>query len=76
MLEVSRRGHLDDLEIRVEMKPEFAGVPEPVRQAAAWELQHHIKSYIGINTQVTIVETGRIERSSGKIRRVVDRREA
>jgi phenylacetate-CoA ligase len=73
-LEVSRRGHMDDLAVRVEMKPEHAGAPEAVRQAAAWELQHHIKSYIGINTKVDVVEQNAIERSAGKARRVIDKR--
>jgi phenylacetate-CoA ligase len=73
-LEVSRRGHMDDLAVRVEMKPEHAGAPDALRQAAAWELQHHIKSYIGITTKVEVVDQGCIERSVGKARRVVDKR--
>jgi phenylacetate-CoA ligase len=73
-LEVSRRGHMDDLAIRVEMKPEHSGAPDAIRQAAAWELQHHVKSYIGITTKVDVVEQGAIERSSGKAKRVIDKR--
>ncbi len=73
-LEVSRRGHMDDLAVRVEMKPEHAGAPDAVRQAAAWELQHHIKSYIGITTKIEVVELGAIERSAGKAKRVIDKR--
>jgi len=74
VLEVSRRGHMDDLAVKVEIKPEFAGEPQLVRQAAAWELQHHIKSYIGINPQVDVVDVDTIERSAGKARRVIDLR--
>jgi phenylacetate-CoA ligase len=74
VLEVSRRGHMDDLAVKVEIKPEFAAAPEAVRQAAAWELQHHIKSYIGINTKVEVADVGAIERSTGKAKRVVDLR--
>ncbi|MDD5250085.1 MAG: phenylacetate--CoA ligase [Rhodocyclaceae bacterium] len=73
-LEVTRRGHLDDLAVRVELKPEHAGAPDAVRQAAAWELQHHIKSYIGISTKIEVVEQGGIERSAGKAKRVIDKR--
>ncbi len=72
LLELSRRGHLDDLTIRVEIKPEAAS--EADKQAAAHELQHHIKSYIGINTLIEIVAPGHIERSVGKARRVIDKR--
>ncbi len=40
--------------------------------AAARDLQHHIKSTIGITTQVTVTPPGTIERSLGKAKRVVD----
>jgi len=75
-LEVTRRGHMDDLAVRVELKPEHAAAPTAVREAAAWELQHHIKSYIGINTRIEVVEQGGIERSAGKAKRVIDKRPA
>ncbi|MBU0751972.1 MAG: phenylacetate--CoA ligase [Gammaproteobacteria bacterium] len=74
VLEVSRRGHMDDLAVKVEIRPEFAAAPATEREAAARELQHHIKSYIGINTRVEVAEVGAIERSTGKARRVIDLR--
>ena len=72
VLEVSRRGHMDDLSVKVEMKPEVAS--EADKQAAVSELRHHIKSYIGITTRVDIVPFGVIERSVGKAKRVIDLR--
>ena len=72
LLEVSRDGHLDELDVLVEMKPDV--VSEADSEAAARELQHHIKSFIGISTQVRIQHHGAIERSQGKARRVIDRR--
>ena len=72
LLEVSRQGHLDELDVLVEMKPDV--VSEADRAAAARELQHHIKSLIGISTLVRIQHHGSIERSQGKARRVIDRR--
>ena len=72
LLEVSRDGHLDELDVLVEMKPDV--VSEADREAAAHELQHHIKSFIGISTRVRIQHHGAIERSQGKARRVIDRR--
>ncbi|MDK9724830.1 MAG: phenylacetate--CoA ligase [Sterolibacteriaceae bacterium MAG5] len=74
VLEVSRKGHMDNLGVKVELKPEFADSPDAVRQAAAWELQHHIKSLIGINTRIDVVDTGGIERSAGKAKRIIDLR--
>jgi phenylacetate-CoA ligase len=74
VIEISRPEHMDELEVLVEMKPEFTQAPEADRQAAAKELQHHIKSYIGVSTRVRIVELGGIERSIGKAKRVIDKR--
>jgi phenylacetate-CoA ligase len=74
-LEVWREGHLDKLDIRVELKPEFANAGIHVSEQAARELQHHIKSYIGISTRVRVEAVGSIERAvGGKARRVVDKR--
>ena len=74
VLEVSRPEHMDELDVLVEMKPEFAQAPASDQQAAAKELQHHIKSYIGVSTQVRIVAHNTIERSIGKAKRVIDKR--
>ncbi|MCO4758261.1 MAG: phenylacetate--CoA ligase, partial [Oceanospirillaceae bacterium] len=38
------------------------------------ELQHHIKSVVGISTRVDIVPLGSIPRSEGKAKRVFDNR--
>lgn len=73
-LEVSRRGHMDDLVVRVELKPEFATASEEVRKNAGGELQHHIKALIGINTKVDVLDVGCVPRSDGKARRVIDLR--
>jgi phenylacetate-CoA ligase len=71
-LEVSRENHLDNLAINVEMRSE-AWDQDPAG-AAAKDLKHHIKSYIGISTKVNVVAPGTIERSLGKAKRVVDLR--
>ncbi len=74
VLEVSRPGHLDELDVLVEMKPEFAQAPAAEQDAAAKELQHHVKSYIGVSTTVRVVNQGGIERSIGKAKRIIDKR--
>jgi len=73
-LEVCREGHLDALTVNVEIKPEFATATVPEKEYAAHELQHHIKSYVGISTKVEIKAVGAIERSIGKAKRVIDTR--
>jgi phenylacetate-CoA ligase len=60
VLEVTKQGPLDHLTVVVEGE---AG--------AAARLQHDIKSYVGISTDVRI---GTVERSIGKAKRVIDKR--
>ena len=72
-LEVTRKGHMDDLTVRVEMKPEFAGQAD-LQESAAGELRHRIKAMIGINTRIEMLDTGGVARSDGKAKRIVDLR--
>ena len=74
MLEVSRDGHLDSLKVQVEMKQDSQFASATEKDFVARDLQHHIKSYIGISARIEIVECGAIERSVGKARRVIDKR--
>jgi phenylacetate-CoA ligase len=60
VLEISKDGPLDHMTVIVEGDA-----------AACKPLQHHIKSYIGISAEVKI---GRVERSIGKAKRVIDKR--
>ena len=71
-LDVYRENHLDSLDVHVE--PRDGVWPDADRERMAKDLQHHIKSYIGISTKVHIREVGSIERSLGKAKRVIDRR--
>ena len=73
---VSRDGHLDKLEVLVEARQELAGVLSPADAAAlASELQHLIKTHVGVSTRVQVLVGSAIERSqTGKARRVLDQR--
>ncbi len=68
VLEVSKDGPLDHLTVLVELQP---GAHD---DGAAAKLQHHIKSYIGVSSDVRIVPLTSIERSIGKAKRVIDKR--
>ncbi|PWC37960.1 phenylacetate--CoA ligase PaaK [Azospirillum sp. TSO35-2] len=70
-LVVTRDGHMDNLAVRVEM---HEGVHPSEWDGHAKHLQHSIKSLIGINTRVEVVEPGGIARSIGKAKRVQDLR--
>lgn len=74
VLEVTRDGHLDSIKVNVEMKPEFQFATSVEKEYVAHDLQHHIKSYIGISARIDVVEVGGIERSVGKAKRVIDKR--
>jgi phenylacetate-CoA ligase len=60
VLELTKDGPLDHLTVVVEGEA-----------AAAAQLKHHIKSYVGISSEVRI---GAVERSIGKAKRVIDKR--
>jgi phenylacetate-CoA ligase len=71
-LVVSRDGHLDEVLVRCEIQPAFASSD---RAALARELQHRIKTLIGVSTTVDVGLPDSIERTLvGKARRVVDQR--
>jgi phenylacetate-CoA ligase len=74
LIDVWRDGHLDAVAVNVELKPEHRFASAAEKEFVAHDLQHHIKSYVGISTQVRFVEIGGIERSAGKARRVIDKR--
>jgi phenylacetate-CoA ligase len=72
-LEVSREGHLDQVIVNVEARPDQS-TDESASDSIARTLQHHIKSLIGINTRVRVHKPDSIERSMGKAKRVIDMR--
>jgi phenylacetate-CoA ligase len=71
-IEVYKKGNLDCVDVRVELKAGAEG--ENVKEHTAKELAHHIKSYIGISTRIHVLDAGSINRSEGKAKRVFDRR--
>ena len=72
VLEVRREKTLDELDVLVECRPDFAAGGD--RESAAAELRHHIKSLVGVTARVQIVDPDSIARSMGKAVRVVDLR--
>jgi len=68
---LSRADRLDVLTIRAERRPD-AGFDEAT--AAARELERAAKGAIGVTIRVEVSAPGEVERSAGKMRRVVDER--
>ena len=73
---VTRDGHLDNLEVRCEVQRELSGKLSPADiQSIAKELQHRIKTIIGVSTKITVMEFDAIPRTLvGKAKRVLDER--
>ncbi|MGA8031104.1 MAG: phenylacetate--CoA ligase PaaK [Casimicrobiaceae bacterium] len=70
-VEITRPGNLDEMTILVERAP-AAGSADG--SAAGARLAHLVKSLIGVTAEVRVLQSGGIERSVGKARRVVDKR--
>ncbi|WP_432695632.1 phenylacetate--CoA ligase PaaK [Marinobacterium sp. YM272] len=71
---INRKGHLDHMEVQVELKPDAVGIGADGELRVAKELMHHIKSSIGISTQVSVGAPGSLPRSEGKAKHVIDNR--
>ncbi len=74
VLEIGRKEHLDTLTVKVEIKPDLAKASAMEVATCANDLKHHIKSFIGVTTKVSIVGEGEVPRSMGKAQRVIDKR--
>ncbi|SDB48494.1 phenylacetate--CoA ligase family protein [Bauldia litoralis] len=74
LLEIRRRGRLDELTVKVETRTVEAA------EANGGDIGRHaerlIKDHVGVGATVVVVPPGTIERSQGKARRVVDLRPA
>ncbi|MFJ3857386.1 phenylacetate--CoA ligase PaaK [Streptomyces sp. NPDC090085] len=72
-LRLTREGRMDTLTVRVEARrdTEASG-----REAAAADVVRAVKDGIGVSVRVEVVEPETLERSVGKIKRLVDLRDA
>jgi len=71
-LKISRANNLDILSVNVEVRSDDSGSGD--RGQFAKELQHHIKSLIGVSTRVNVLDENTVPRSQGKAQRVIDNR--
>jgi phenylacetate-CoA ligase len=71
-LEVVRESSLDVLTVHVECAP---GQESAAGERCGHELARDVKAYIGISAHVSVHACGTLERSGGKAKRVIDRRQ-
>jgi phenylacetate-CoA ligase len=65
------RDHLDELTVQVEARP---GLSSSQRSVAGEALAAAVADHVGVRVQVAVSDPDTIERSAGKMRRVVDNR--
>ncbi len=71
-LVITRAGNLDEMQVLVELQPQHEAAG---REHVAGQLQHRIKTLIGVSTTVSVGAPASIERTLvGKARRVIDKR--
>ncbi|MEH0830123.1 phenylacetate--CoA ligase, partial [Micromonospora sp. CPCC 205714] len=70
---LAREGRMDTLTVKVERRA-GAGVEEAARAGRA--LVEQVKNTIGVSVAVEVIEPDGVERSMGKMRRIVDQRRA
>ncbi|MGA5087270.1 phenylacetate--CoA ligase PaaK [Streptomyces pseudogriseolus] len=71
-LRLTTRGRMDALTVRAEARPD---ADASAREAAARSIVQAVKDGIGVSVEAEIVDPESLERSVGKIRRIVDLRE-
>lgn len=73
-LVVGREGSADTLEVRVEIAD--AGLLDSYAnlEALRKKVNHNLKTVLGIDTKVSLVEPKSIERTAGKAKRIIDNR--
>ncbi len=73
-LELQRNGNMDTVKVNVELRREFDHLSDEDLATVQKELNHKIKTFVGISTRVDILEPNEIVRSLGKALRVLDKR--
>ena len=68
---LTRDGRLDAMTVKVERRP---GADPQTAAEAGYELSTMVKNSIGVSVTVDVIEPDGVERSMGKMRRIIDQR--
>ena len=72
-LEINREGNLDHMTVKVELT---SHQDESAKLETGKQLQHKIKSMIGVSSRINVLDKGSVPRSEGKAQRVIDHRKS
>ncbi|MDD3119648.1 MAG: phenylacetate--CoA ligase, partial [Victivallales bacterium] len=74
LIEVSRPGNLDEITVKVEMRPE--NFSDQMSEMQRWKnrIDHEIHAITGIRMKIELVAPHTLERFVGKATRVIDNR--
>jgi len=71
---LTRQHGLDDMEVQIEVTPEVFSDKIGALEGLQGRLMHALEHVLGIRAQVRLVEPRSIQRSEGKAKRLIDRR--
>jgi phenylacetate-CoA ligase len=71
---LTRQHGLDDMEVQIEVTPEVFSDKIGALESLQGRLMHALEHVLGIRAQVRLVEPRSIQRSEGKAKRLIDRR--
>ena len=74
-LVLTKKGRMDNLEIQVEVSPAIFSDQVGHLEEIERKIEQRVNSALGIRVDVKLVEPNTIERSEGKAKRVIDKRE-
>lgn len=75
MIIVDRKGTLDTIEVQIEIKDEYFSDEMAEMEALQKKIKSHLDSALRVGVRVSLVQHKTIERSQGKAKRVIDKRE-
>jgi phenylacetate-CoA ligase len=76
LLVVDRQHHrMDELEVQVEVSPEIFSDEIARLRTLEQQIKQEIETTLGLSVSVKLVEPKSLERSMGKAKRVIDRRD-
>jgi phenylacetate-CoA ligase len=71
---VDRVNNLDEIELKVEVDEQFFQDKIGQLMSLRQKIQHNLESSLGLSIKITLVEPKTLERSEGKSKRVIDKR--